>query len=90
MIPHEWKRLAQVDVALAAVKDACVREDNCKTRADSGHLSLLHSWWARRPLAACRALLLPLLLPDPGDSLCPQTSRSETLEIREDEGEYRT
>lgn len=72
MIPRECKRLAEVDFALAAVNDACVRENNRKTRVDSGHLSLLHSWWARRPLASCRAILLALLLPDPTDPRCPE------------------
>src|ERR1700757_718123 len=32
-----------------------------------GHISTLHIWPARRPLAACRAALLATLLPDPGD-----------------------
>ena len=32
-----------------------------------GHISTLHIWPARRPLAACRAMLLATLLPDPGD-----------------------
>jgi adenine-specific DNA methylase len=31
-----------------------------------GHISTLHIWPARRPLAACRAALLATLLPDPG------------------------
>lgn len=31
-----------------------------------GHISTLHIWPARRPLAACRAALLAVLLPDPG------------------------
>ena len=30
-----------------------------------GHISTLHIWPARRPLAACRAALLATLLPDP-------------------------
>lgn len=33
-----------------------------------GHLSTLHIWPARRPLAACRAALIATLLPDPGDA----------------------
>ena len=33
-----------------------------------GHISTLHIWPARRPLAACRAALIATLLPDPGDS----------------------
>lgn len=71
MIPKDCKRLAEVDFALSAVNDACVEENNRKTRVDSGHISLLHTWWARRPLASCRAMLLTLLLPDPCDPLCP-------------------
>src|SRR5438093_12849293 len=31
-----------------------------------GHISTLHTWPARRPLAACRASLVATLLPDPG------------------------
>lgn len=76
MIPKECKRLAEIDFALSAVNDACVRENNTKTRVDSGHISLLHSWWARRPLASCRSLLLTLLLPDPTDSHCPASFKT--------------
>jgi putative DNA methylase len=36
-----------------------------------GHPSTLYLWWARRPLAACRSMLLALLLPDPCDPHCP-------------------
>ncbi|MDQ7828229.1 MAG: DUF1156 domain-containing protein [Armatimonadota bacterium] len=76
MILKECRRLAEIDFALSAVNDACVRENNIKTRVDSGHISLLHSWWARRPLASCRALLLTLLLPDPTDSHCPESFKA--------------
>src|SRR3954467_12674772 len=41
-----------------------------------GHISTLHIWPARRPLAACRAALIATLLPDPGT---PQ-KRKELLE----------
>lgn len=41
-----------------------------------GHISTLHIWPARRPLAACRAALIATLLPDPGD---PQ-KRKDLLE----------
>ncbi|MFP4204124.1 MAG: DUF1156 domain-containing protein, partial [Opitutales bacterium] len=37
-----------------------------------GHISTLHIWWARRPLAACRAVLCASLWPDPADSNCPK------------------
>ena len=76
MIPKECRRLAEIDFALSAVNEACVRENNIKTRVDSGHISLLHSWWARRPLASCRSLLLTLLLPDPTDSHCPEAFKA--------------
>ena len=32
-----------------------------------GHISTLHIWPARRPLAACRAAIIAALLPDPSD-----------------------
>jgi adenine-specific DNA methylase len=76
MIPKECRRLAEIDFALSAVNDACVRENNIKTRVDSGHISLLHTWWARRPLASCRAVLLSLLLPDPTDPHCPESFKA--------------
>ncbi len=41
-----------------------------------GHISTLHIWPARRPLAACRAALIATLLPDPGDP----DKRKELLE----------
>lgn len=72
VIPKECKRLIEVDFPLSAVNDACVRENNRKSRVDSGHISLIHSWWARRPLSSCRAVLLATILPDPTDSHCPK------------------
>jgi adenine-specific DNA methylase len=38
-------------------------------------------WWARRPLAACRAILLGLLLPDPCDPHCPEDFRVKAREL---------
>lgn len=37
-----------------------------------GHISTLHIWWARRPLAACRAVVLASLWPDPEDLSRPE------------------
>ena len=42
-----------------------------------GHPSTLHLWWARRPLASSRAVLLALLWPDPCDPLCPAAFKEE-------------
>ena len=67
MIPKECKRLAEVDFPIAVVSKHSVREKSIR----HGHPSTLHLWWARRPLAACRAMLLGLLLPDPCDKHCP-------------------
>ena len=67
MIPRECKRLAEVDFPIAAVSRHAVREKSIR----HGHPSTLHLWWARRPLASSRAVLLALLLPDPCDPLCP-------------------
>ena len=67
MIPKECKRLAEVDFPIAVVSRHSAREKSIR----HGHPSTLHLWWARRPLAACRAILLALLLPDPCDKDCP-------------------
>lgn len=67
MIPKECKRLAEVDFPIALVSKHSAREKSIR----HGHPSTLHLWWARRPLAACRAMLLALLLPDPCDEYCP-------------------
>ncbi len=40
-----------------------------------GHISTLHIWPARRPLAACRAVTIATLLPDPADA--PETIKAE-------------
>ena len=68
MIPKECKRLAEVDFPIAVVSKHAAREKSIR----HGHPSTLHLWWARRPLAACRAMLLGLLLPDPCDEHCPE------------------
>ena len=67
MIPRECKRLAEVDFPIARVSKHAVREKSIR----HGHPSTLHLWWARRPLASSRAVLLALLLPDPCDPHCP-------------------
>jgi putative DNA methylase len=71
MIRKECRRLAEVEFPLSAINAACVEENNRKTHVNSGHPSLIHTWWARRPLASCRAILFTLLVPDPMDESCP-------------------
>src|SRR4030095_9602771 len=76
VIPKECKRLAEVDFPIAVVSAHAAREKSIRR----GHPSTFHLWWARRPLASSRAVLLALLLPDPCDALCPdgfkQTARA--------------
>ena len=68
MIPKECKRLAEVDFPIAVVSKHSASEKY----AGKGYPSMLHMWWARRPLGACRSMLLGLLLPDPCDTGCPE------------------
>ena len=77
MIPKECKRLAEVDFPLAVVSKHSAREKSIR----HGHPSTLHLWWARRPLAACRSMLMALLLPDPCDRACPEEFRSKARDI---------
>ena len=67
MIPADCRRLAEVDFPIAEVSRHAVREKSIR----HGHPSTLHVWWARRPLASSRAMLMALLLPDPLDERCP-------------------
>src|SRR5437016_6228262 len=57
------KRLIEVDFPLKQTSLDSVHEKNVR----HGHISTLHIWPARRPLAASRAALITTLLPDPGN-----------------------
>ena len=57
------KKLIEVALPLEAINVASVREKSIR----HGHPSTLHLWWARRPLAACRAVLFASLVDDPGE-----------------------
>lgn len=61
------KRLIEVDLPIAAVSAQSRREKSLR----HGHISTLHIWWARRPLASARAALIGALWPDPADPHCP-------------------
>ena len=77
MVVRECKRLAEVDFPIAAVSRHAAREKSIR----HGHPSTLHLWWARRPLASSRAVLLALLLPDPCDPACPEAFAAQAPEI---------
>jgi adenine-specific DNA methylase len=93
LIPKECKRLIEVDFPVARVSMFAL--DEKKIFRD--HPQGLHQWWARRPLAACRAVLLGLILPDPCDPACPSEFKKEARKIlesllmtTEDDGELQT
>ncbi|MCA9208220.1 MAG: DUF1156 domain-containing protein, partial [Planctomycetales bacterium] len=56
---------------MALPLDAINREAAREKSIRHGHPSTLHLWWARRPLAACRAVVCASLWPDPADGNCP-------------------
>ena len=55
------RKLIEVAIPLQAISVASAREKSIR----HGHPSTLHLWWARRPLAACRAVLFTQLVDDP-------------------------
>ncbi len=69
--------MAEVDFPIAVVSKHAAREKSIR----HGHPSTLHLWWARRPLASSRAVLLGLLWPDPCDPLCPEGFKQKAREL---------
>lgn len=55
------RRLVEVAFPLEEVSEHSRREKNVR----HAHISTLHIWWARRPLAACRAFIYASLVDDP-------------------------
>src|SRR5438309_7015152 len=55
------KKLIEVSIPLEVINRESAREKSIR----HGHPSTLHLWWARRPLAACRAVLFAQLVDDP-------------------------
>ena len=58
--PHP-KKLIEVGLPLAAINKASSAEKSVR----HGHPSTMHLWWARRPLASCRAVIFAQLVDDP-------------------------
>jgi putative DNA methylase len=71
--PRYPKRLIEVDLPIREISAHARREKSIR----HGHISTLHIWWARRPLAACRAVLCAALWPDPADQDCPERFRDD-------------
>ncbi len=64
------KKLIEVALPLEAINKESAREKSIR----HGHPSTLHLWWARRPLAACRAVLFASLVDDPGEYMPDEES----------------
>lgn len=71
------KKLIEVALPLEAINRESAREKSIR----HGHPSTLHLWWARRPLAACRAVLFAQLVDDP--SAHPERFPTEEDQERE-------
>ena len=73
------KKLIEVALPLEDINREAAREKSIR----HGHPSTLHLWWARRPLAACRAVLFASLVDDPSEclpELLADTGKRETAE----------
>ena len=64
--PKYRRKLIEVDLPLDEINAESSREKSIR----HGHPSTLHMWWARRPLAACRAVIFASMVDDPSD--CPE------------------
>jgi len=65
-------RLIEVALPIREISAESVRDKSLR----HGHVSTLHLWWARRPLAASRAVVFASLVPDPDDPRCPSDFRA--------------
>jgi putative DNA methylase len=71
------KKLIEVALPLEAINVASAREKSIR----HGHPSTLHLWWARRPLAAARAVIFAQMVDDP--SAHPDLFRTEKAQEKE-------
>src|SRR5947209_15103276 len=60
-MPEYRKKLIEVALPLEAINKESAREKSIR----HGHPSTLHLWWARRPLAAARAVIFSQMVDDP-------------------------
>ena len=71
------KKLIEVALPLEAINEASAREKSIR----HGHPSTLHLWWARRPLAAARAVIFAQMVDDPAS--WPELFPTEELQLQE-------
>ena len=77
--PTYRKKLIEVDLPLDEINETSSRE----RPGTPGHPATLHRWWARRPLAVCRAMIFASLVDDP--SSCPDEFPTEEAQRGERE-----
>ena len=75
--PAYRRKLIEVDLPLDAINAESAREKSIR----HGHPSTLHLWWARRPLASCRAVIFASMVDDPSSCIdefpTPETQAAE-------------
>ena len=71
------KWLIEVDLPIKRISAHARQEKSIR----HGHISTLHIWWARRPLAACRAVICAALWIDPADAVCPPEFRERAAKL---------
>ena len=76
---QQYKKLIEVAMPLDVINKAAMKEKTIR----HGHPSTFHLWWARRPLATCRAILFAQLVDDP--STHPDKFISEKDQLKERE-----
>src|SRR6266550_5714110 len=69
------KKLIEVALPLEAINKASAREKSIR----HGHPSTLHLWWARRPLAAARAVIFAQMVDDPSTYVADLRSDAKLL-----------
>lgn len=74
---RQKKKLIEVALPLEAINVASAREKSIR----HGHPSTLHIWWARRPLAAARAVIFAQMVDDP--SAHPDLFKTEKAQEKE-------
>ena len=79
----QTKKLIEVALPLDAINKASAREKSIR----HGHPSTLHLWWARRPLAAARAVIFAQMVDDPSSH--PDIFKTEKAQEKERERLFR-
>ena len=79
---HDYcPRLIEVALPIQEISAESVREKSIR----HGHLSTLHLWWARRPLAVSRAVVFASIVPDPDSPKCPEEFKIAVKKYLKDE-----